>query len=167
MSIDVLFVVAPYAAALCFVAALLGRISFGQRAVDPPLEEHATNERAFRRRRAALAVGLLGVGAGHVAMLATPGLLRIWNQEVGRLISFELVLFGFGVVTFVAFVSMVLLIASQRHPTGSPIDWACYGLLLVVVRAAAPLGAAIAGFARDLSDQLGARGRNLLWPEED
>jgi nitrate reductase gamma subunit len=37
----------------------------------------------------------------------------------------------------------------------------------VIVRAVAPVGEAIAGFARDLSDQLGARGRNLLWPEED
>jgi hypothetical protein len=37
----------------------------------------------------------------------------------------------------------------------------------VIVRAVAPLGEAIAGFARDLSDQLDARGRNLLWSDED
>jgi hypothetical protein len=82
MSIDMLFIVVPYAATFCFVAALVGSVLFGQRAFNPPREEHVTIRR-------------------------------------------------------------------------------------VIVRALAPLGEAIAGFARDLSDQLGARGRNLLWPEED
>jgi nitrate reductase gamma subunit len=141
MSDHALFAVTPYVAGVSLVAVTLLRYLLARQRGALAGGGASITGGSFRGRRA-WNIGLGGLAAAHVAILAFPQVVLAWNQSPARLVALEAVFFAFGVA---ALVGLLHAIASHLGHSAlsrsSLIDTAFLGLLLVAV--ASGLGLAV------------------------
>lgn len=132
MSDHILFVVAPYLAAVALIGATL-RALF-DRSRYAPSRPTRTTSRMFGGRQGVLRIGLLGTLAGHLLMVGWPAHLVAWNQHVGRLLAFEIVFFLFGALAIGGLVAVIGINTFRAAPrTASLIYVAFVGVLFVTL----------------------------------
>ena len=133
MSDHALFAVTPYLAGVSLVAVSLLRYLLARQRGALAGGAASITGTSSRGRRA-LNIGLGGLAAAHVALVAFPQLVLAWNQSPARLFALEAVFFALGVAALVG-----LLYALASHLGHDPlsrrslIDTAFLGLLLVAL----------------------------------
>jgi nitrate reductase gamma subunit len=133
MSDHALFAVTPYLASLFLVAVTLLRYLLARQRGGLSAGDAATS-RALLGGHRAWRIGVGGLAAGHLVLLAFPGMVLAWNQSLARLIALEVVLFACGVLALVGLLDLVVRhLGRSTLSRGSLADTAFLGLLLVAV----------------------------------
>jgi len=132
MSDFALFVVAPYVAAAILLAGTLGAL--GDRPPRGRRDAADLTASSLIRDHRVLAIGLLGVAAGHALIVAWPAAIVSWTRTFVGLLVLEISLFLLGLT---ALAGLVMVIARHvrrlpRHSIGT-IDLVFAGVLLVAV----------------------------------
>jgi nitrate reductase gamma subunit len=134
MSDRLLFTIAPYLAALLFIAGTLTRT---------PGEPRTETEPLFRwplRGRRLFGRALLLVLIAHALMWLAPALLLAWSQSVTRVIAGEVVLFAIGVIAAIGVLrAMVETLRAPARPLLA--DTILLGILAVAVASGLTLAA--------------------------
>jgi nitrate reductase gamma subunit len=133
VSDELLFVVAPYVAAVSLAAGTLAGL----------LRRSNLAFLVFRRART-FAIGLAGVLTTHLVLVAWPGAITAWSRTFERLLLLEAVLFLLGVTALVGL--SIFLLGPRRHwpQPMAVVDAILAGVLVVTIVS----GLAVAVFHR-------------------
>jgi nitrate reductase gamma subunit len=123
MSDRLLFTIAPYVAALIFIAGTLVRTP------GTPCPFVGGQE---RRGRLPWALALAVLLVAHALMWFVPDLLLAWSQSVTRVIAGEIVLFSIGVITAIGLLRVMVDVLRARRGMGVA-DTILLGLAAVAV----------------------------------
>jgi nitrate reductase gamma subunit len=133
MTDHALFAVTPYLAGVSLVAVTLLRYLLARQRGALAGGAASATAGPFRGRRA-WNIGLGGLAAAHLAMLAFPQIVLAWNQHPARLMALEAVFFAFGVAALVGLLHLVVRqVGHVALSRSSLIDVAFLGLLLVAL----------------------------------
>jgi len=133
MSDHTLFAVAPFVSIVVLAVAAALRARHYDWAGVGPAPPLAPMRRGFARQRL-LAIGFLGVLAGHVVMLAWPDQLLRWNRDFSRLVAFELAHFALGACALVGVGAAIRRRVLQRTANGARVVEAAFlGVLLLTL----------------------------------